>query len=102
MISRSTSIIAPICNALESLPRLFNSFDERLSDDMEIPGEIFREFFWLFEEGEPGSLLCPEYENVMALCGTLEKSAKLFNETKRAFGNYDDFLAELERRRTRA
>jgi acetyltransferase-like isoleucine patch superfamily enzyme len=66
------------------------------------PREIFREFFWLFEEGEPGSLSCPEYENVMALCGTLEKSAKLFNETKRAFGNYDDFLAELERRRTRA
>lgn len=66
------------------------------------PREIFREFFWLFEEGEPGSLSCPEYENVMALCGTLDKSEKLFNETKRAFGNYDDFLAELERRRTRA
>lgn len=66
------------------------------------PREIFREFFWLFEEGEPGSLSCPEYENVMALCGTLDKSEKLFNETKLAFGNYDDFLAELERRRTRA
>ncbi len=72
MISRSTASMASIYNALEPLPRLFNSFDERLSDDIEIPGEIFREFFWPFEEGEPGSLLCPEYENVMALCGTLD------------------------------
>jgi hypothetical protein len=76
----------------------FHSINEQLGDEMEIP----REFFWLFSEGEPGSLSCPEYENVMALCGILDKSEKLFSQTKRAFGNYDDSLAELERRRTRA
>jgi acetyltransferase-like isoleucine patch superfamily enzyme len=66
------------------------------------PREIFREFFWLFEEGEPGDFSCLEYENVMALCGTLDKSERLFRKTERAFGSYDDFLAELERRRPRA
>lgn len=59
------------------------------------PREIFREFFWLFEEGVPGSFSCSEYENVMGLCGTYEKSAVRFSETKRAFESYEQFLLHI-------
>lgn len=60
------------------------------------PREIFREFFWLFEEGEPGSLGCEEYKHVMALCGTFDKSVARFAETERAFGGWAEFLAWLD------
>ncbi len=60
------------------------------------PREIFREFFWLFEEGAPGNFSCSEYENVMELCGTYEKSARRFSETKRAFENYERFLLHIQ------
>jgi hypothetical protein len=74
MISRSTSIIAPIYNALEPLPRLFNSFDERLSDDIEIPGEIFREFFWLFEPRGKDVFSDPSFESTQRLRGSFGQS----------------------------
>lgn len=60
------------------------------------PRELFREFFWLFEEGCPGDFSCEEYENVMKLCGTYEKSVQRFDETTREFGCYTEFLAHHE------
>lgn len=36
--------------------------------------EIFREFFWLFEERGPQGFEYPEFERVMALCGSYDKS----------------------------
>lgn len=62
------------------------------------PRELFREFFWLFEEGEPGNLSCPEYESVMGLCGTCGKSERRFGETSRQFGGYEEFLSFLDSR----
>lgn len=62
------------------------------------PRELFREFFWLFEEGEPGNLSCPEYESVMGLCGTRGKSERRFGETSRQFDGYEEFLSLLDSR----
>ena len=61
------------------------------------PRELFREFFWLFEKGEPGNFSCAEYENVMALCGTYEESRKRFTATSRMFSGYEEFLAIIEK-----
>lgn len=62
------------------------------------PRELFREFFWLFEEGVPGRLSCQEYENVMSLCGTYDASAVRFEKTQRQFDSYEAFLSEARRK----
>lgn len=98
MISRSTASMASIYNALEPLPRLFNSFDERLSDDIEIPGEIFREFFWLFEPRGKDVFSDPSFEATQRLRGSFGQSQALFERTKPRFASYEEFLSELEKR----
>lgn len=72
-----------------------NSFEGRRKEIP--PREIFSEFFWLFEEGKPGNLSCDEYERMLALCGTYDKSAALFDTTERPFVNYREFLGHLDR-----
>lgn len=59
------------------------------------PRELFREFFWLFEEGCPGQFSCAEYERVMELCGSYQKSARRFTETSRKFTSYNAFIEYL-------
>lgn len=60
------------------------------------PREVFAEFFWLFEEGKPGSLSCETYEKMLGLCGSYNKSASLFSSTERPFASYHDFLTCLD------
>ena len=98
MISCSISIIAPIYNALEHLPRLFNSFDERLSDEIEIPRGIFREFFWLFELRGKDVFSDPSFGATQRLRGSFGQSQALFECTKPRFASYEEFLSELEKR----
>lgn len=75
---------------------LRNSPEGRIAQNP--PRELFREFFWLFEEGVPGRLSCQEYENVMSLCGTYDTSADCFAKTQRQFDDYETFL-EFARRK---
>ena len=56
----------------------------------------FAEFFWLFEESEPGDLSCDAYERMLGLCGTYDKSAVLFEATERPFASYQEFLEHLD------
>lgn len=58
--------------------------------------ELFREFFWLFEERGERGFDVQEYENVMALCGTYDKSVARFKQTKRTFQGFGEFLTYLE------
>ena len=58
--------------------------------------ELFREFFWLFEKRGKDGFDIPEYENVMALCGTYDKSVARYSETTRHFDSYEEFLSYLE------
>jgi acetyltransferase-like isoleucine patch superfamily enzyme len=58
--------------------------------------ELFREFFWLFEKRGKDGFDIPEYENVMALCGTYDKSVARYSETMRHFDSYEEFLSYLE------
>ena len=60
------------------------------------PKELFREFFWLFEERGSNGFEVLEFENVMALCGTYDKSVDRYERTSRAFDGYDNFLKRLE------
>jgi maltose O-acetyltransferase len=63
----------------------------------EVPSkEMFREFFWLFESREADGFAVEEFENVMALCGTYDKSVERFNQTSRAFLNHESFLEKME------
>lgn len=62
--------------------------------------ELFREFFWLFESREADGFAVEEFENVMALCGTYDKSVERFNQTSRAFLNYESFLEKMESMRS--
>lgn len=60
------------------------------------PKEIFREFFWLFEERGEAGFSVLEFENVMELCGTYAKSVERYRQTERTFHGYEEFLAHLE------
>ena len=60
------------------------------------PKEIFREFFWLFEKRGKAGFCEPEFENVMALCGTYDKSVERYGQTERTFRGYEEFLANLD------
>lgn len=55
--------------------------------------EIFREYFWLFENNE--NKLCKTFDNVMKLENNEEKSYKTFKETKKQFSNYEEFLERV-------
>lgn len=61
------------------------------------PKEIFREFFWLFEPRGENGFSCAEYENVMRLCGTYDLSAKRYEEHKRMFSSYEEFVEHLDK-----
>ncbi len=52
--------------------------------------EIFREFFWLFENKK--EKLCDTFDEVMKLEGNSEKSYKVFERNKKMFENYDEFM----------
>ena len=58
--------------------------------------KIFREFFWLFEERSGEERSCLEYENVMRLCGTYEKSCERFSQTAPLFAGFKAFLNYLD------
>ena len=62
----------------------------------EPPRELFREFFFLFENREQHELSCEEFSNVMNLCGNKELSQRAFQNTKGFFNSYSDFISFLE------
>lgn len=62
------------------------------------PRKLFREFFWMFEQRGRSGFEVEEYENVMALCGTYDRSVRRFAQTSRQFDGYDEFLQTVERR----
>lgn len=67
----------------------------------EVPSkEMFREFFWLFESREADGFAVEEFENVMSLCGTYDKSVERFNQTSRAFSSFESFLEKMESMRS--
>ena len=63
------------------------------------PMKIIREFFWLFEDRKEEERSCMEYESVMRLCGTYEKSCERFSQTAPLFAGYRAFLNYLDERR---
>lgn len=60
------------------------------------PRELFREFFFLFENRAEKKLSCGEYSNVMSLCGNRELSQKAFERTDASFNGYEEFITYLE------
>lgn len=58
--------------------------------------DLFREFIWLFEGHSANGILVPEFERVMALCGTFEKSVERYKETERMLDGFDDFIKHLD------
>lgn len=54
------------------------------------PKEIFREFFWLFEDRK--NHLCSVYDDVMKLENNYKKSFDVFKKSKPLFENYDEFI----------
>ncbi len=50
--------------------------------------EIFREFFWLFENQKLNSV----FHEVMLLEGNEELSYRIFNQKQRVFNGYDEFI----------
>lgn len=52
--------------------------------------EIFREFFWLFENKK--EKLCDTFDEVMNLEGNSEKSYKVFEKNEKKFESYDEFM----------
>lgn len=58
--------------------------------------EIFREFFWLFEDGNIN--LCDTFDKVMKLEGNEKESYNKFNNHKSEFANYDEFMNYVKKR----
>lgn len=62
------------------------------------PKEVFREFFWLFEDrGAPRTGWSdPSFGKAMRLGGTYEKSCERFSRSKPLFAGYEEFLGAIE------
>ena len=60
------------------------------------PRELFREFFFLFEDRDSSRLSAEEFSRVLDLCGTRPLSEISLRETPRQFEGYEGFLAYLE------
>ena len=72
---------------------LFENYTKSFSSVL--PKEVFREFFWLFENRE-GKLIEP-FNKTFMLGGGFEKSKKRFLETKPMFNSYEEFVDYCER-----
>ena len=83
---------------LEEACSLYRCYKSR-NQEGDVPVEVFREFFWLFDDGT----LCSSnkaFSNVMDLVwDTREKSETLFMETRkqRPFSDYKEFCAYCEK-----
>lgn len=75
---------AQLCEAKE----LYKNYKK--SYDSEPPKEIFREFFWLFEDRNMELIPC--FQNVLKLGGEYEKADRRFRSTNPQFDSYEDFL----------
>lgn len=60
------------------------------------PLELFREFFFLFENRGEAHFSCEEYSHVMDLCGCRALSQNAFLSSAQRFDGYDDFIAFLD------
>lgn len=58
--------------------------------------EVFREFFWLFEE--KNIPLCTTFEDVMKLEGNEDISYEKFNKRKSLFDNFEQFISYVKKR----
>lgn len=59
----------------------------------EPPKEVFREFFWLFDEKcKDGKFVNPCFEEIMHLNGNFQKAFNTYSTSKRNFKNYGEFL----------
>lgn len=58
--------------------------------------EVFREYFWLFEERK--SQLCKTFEDVHKLSNNFDLSTEIFNQTFPIFKGYKEFIKFVEDR----
>lgn len=61
------------------------------------PREIFREFFWLFQERDE-SKLCDAFVDIMHLEGNFDQSLRKWCDSKPSFGSYEEFVSYCEKR----
>lgn len=59
------------------------------------PKEIFREFFWLFQERDEAKL-CEAFSSIMQLEGNYNLSLQRWCDSKPLFNSYDEFVSYCE------